>query len=86
MNICILGNSKAVERQNVQKVFSHTRAKAQREWDELIIVAQQCPPLPRPILVKLTSQQLLKVFNFNVCDVGSMPRDVTSWMETDEDL
>jgi hypothetical protein len=33
--------------------------------DELVIVAQRCPPLLKPILVKLTSKQLLKVFGFN---------------------
>jgi hypothetical protein len=45
-----------VQRQNDQKVANHGRAKTQREWDELVNVAQRCPPLPKPALVKLTSQ------------------------------
>jgi hypothetical protein len=54
MKARILGNAMAVQRQNDQKVVSYIRAKAQHEWDKLIIVAEQCPPLPKPILVKLT--------------------------------
>ncbi len=46
----------AVQRRNDQKVTSHTRAKAWHEWDKLIIIAKQCPPLPKPTLVKLTSK------------------------------
>jgi len=61
MNARILGNAMAVQRQNDQKVASHARAKAQREWENLVAVAKQCPPFPKPGLVKLASEQLLKV-------------------------
>jgi hypothetical protein len=37
-------------------------------------------------LVKSTSEQLLKVLGLNAWGVGSVPRDVTSQMEKDEDL
>jgi hypothetical protein len=59
MNSHILGNAMAVQRQNDQKVASHARAKALREWDKLVIVAKQCPSFSKPTLVKLTSKQLL---------------------------
>jgi hypothetical protein len=41
-------------------------ASAQCKWDKLIIVLKQCPPLPKPTLVKLTLQQLLQVLGLNV--------------------
>jgi hypothetical protein len=43
-----------VQRWNDQMVVFHARAKTQCEWDELMIIAQQCPPLPKPTLIKLT--------------------------------
>jgi hypothetical protein len=52
----------------------------------LVAVAKQCPPFPKPALVKLTLKQLLKVLGFNGWGVGSVPRDATSRMEKDEDL
>jgi len=39
MNARILGNAMAVQRQNDQKVASRARAKAQREWKNLVVVA-----------------------------------------------
>jgi hypothetical protein len=51
----------AVQRWNDQKVANCTCAKAQNEWDKLVIVAKQCPPLSKPILVKLASKQLLQM-------------------------
>jgi hypothetical protein len=54
MNVRILRDAMAVQKWNDEKVFSHARAKAQHEWDKLVIVAKQCPPLPKPTLVKLT--------------------------------
>jgi len=42
------------ERRNDQKVVSYTCAKAQQEWDKLVIVVKQYPPFPKPALVKLT--------------------------------
>jgi len=59
MNVHILGDAMAMYRWNNQKVANHVHAKAQHKWDELIIVAQQCPPLPKPTLVKLILEQLL---------------------------
>jgi hypothetical protein len=53
MNVRILGNAMAVQSQNDQNVVSGACAKAQHEWDKLVIVAEQCPPLPKLILVKL---------------------------------
>ncbi len=35
---------------------------------------------------KLTSKQLLQLLGFNAWGVGSVPRDVTSQMEKDENL
>jgi len=59
MNFRILGNAMTFERQNDQKVTNRICAKTQREWDKLVIVIKQCPPLPKPTLVKLTLEQLL---------------------------
>jgi hypothetical protein len=61
MNVRILGNAMAMQRPNDQKVVNYIHAKAQREWDKMVIVAKQCPPLPKPTLVKLASKQLLHV-------------------------
>ncbi len=86
MNARILGNAMAVQRRNDQKVASRARAKAQREWENLVAVAKQCPPFPKPGLVKLASEQLLKVLGLNALGVGSVPRDAASQMENDKDL
>jgi hypothetical protein len=40
MNIRILEDAMAMQMQNDQKVVSYVRAKAQREWDKLVIVAK----------------------------------------------
>ncbi len=86
MNACILGNVMVVQRRNDQKVASCVRAKAQREWKNLVVVVKQCPPFPKPALVKLALEQLLKVLGLNAWGVGSVPRDAASRMEKDEDL
>jgi len=86
MNARILGDAMAVQRRNDQKVVSHARVKAEREWNHLVVVAKQCPPLPKPALVILASEQLLKVLGLNAWGVGSVVRDATSRMEKDEDL
>jgi len=65
MNVHILGNTMAVQRWNDQKVASHAHAKAQQEWDKLVIIVKQCPPLPKPTLVKLASKQRLQVLGIN---------------------
>jgi hypothetical protein len=86
MNVQILGNAVAVQRRNDQKVVSRTRAKAQQEWDNLVTLAKQCPPFPKPTLVKLASEQLLKVLGLNAWGVGNVSQNATSRMEKDEDL
>ncbi len=65
MNVHILGDDMVMQRWNDKKVISCICAKAQREWDKLIIIVEQCPPLPKPTLVKLSSNQLLQVLGFN---------------------
>jgi len=59
INVRILKDAIAVWRQNHQKVASCAHAKTQHKWDKLVIVTKQCPPLPKPTLVKLTFKQLL---------------------------
>ncbi len=86
MNARILGNAMAVQRWNDQNVASCARAKAKREWNHLVVIAKQCPPLPKPTLVRLALEQLLKVLGLNAWGVGSVARDATSRMEKDEDL
>jgi len=86
MNVRILGNAMVVQRRNDQKVASRARAKVEREWNHLVTLAKQCPPLPKPPLVKLASEQSLKVLGLNAWGVGSVLRDATSRMEKDEDL
>jgi hypothetical protein len=56
MNACISGYAVAMQRRNDQKAVSRARAKAEREWNHLVAVAKQCPPLPKPTLVKLASK------------------------------
>jgi hypothetical protein len=41
MNVWILGNAMALQRWNDQKVINHDRAKAQCEWDKLVIGVNQ---------------------------------------------
>jgi hypothetical protein len=53
MNVRILGNAMAMQRRNDQKVASHARVKTQHEWKNLVVVAKQYPPFPKPALVKL---------------------------------
>jgi hypothetical protein len=65
MNARILGNAMAVQRRNDQKIASRACAKAECEWNHLVAVAKQCPPLPKPTLVRLASKQLLKVLGLN---------------------
>ncbi len=86
MNAHILGNAMVVQRRNDQKVASRARAKAEREWNHLVAIAKHCPPLPKPALVRLASEQLLKVFGLNAWGVGNLLRDAISRMEKDEDL
>jgi hypothetical protein len=65
MNVRILGNVVAVQKRNDQKVASRVRAKVEREWNHLVAIVKQCPLFPKPILVKLASEQLLKVLGLN---------------------
>jgi len=86
MNAHILGNAMSMQRRNDQKVPNRARAKAEREWNHLVAVVKQCPSLPTPDLVKLTSEQLLKVLGLNAWGLENVLRDVTSRMKKDEDL
>jgi hypothetical protein len=86
MNARILGNAMVVQRRNDQKVANRARAKAERKWNHLVALAKECPPLPKPPLVRLASEPLLKVLGLNAWGVSSVPRDATSRMEKDEDL
>ncbi len=86
MNVCILRNVMVMQSWNDQKVSSCIRAKAQCEWDELIIVAQQGPQLAKSIFVKLASKQLLQMLGLNAWGVGNVFRNATSCMEKNEDL
>ncbi len=49
-------------------------------------MAEQCPPFPKPALVKLALEQLLQVLGLSAWGVRSVLRDATSRMEKDEDL
>ncbi len=73
MNACILGNVMAVQRQNDQKVTSCTYAKAQRKWDKLVTIAEQCSPFSKLTLVRLASELLLQVLGFNAWGMGNVP-------------
>jgi hypothetical protein len=86
MNARILGNVVAVQRRNDQKVVNRVRVKAQQEWDTLVTLAKTCPPFPKLALVKLASEQLLKVLGFKAWGVGNVSQNATSRMEKDEDL
>jgi len=72
MNVRILRNAMVMQRWNDQNVMNCAHVKAQHEWHKLVIIAKQCPPLPKSILVKLVSKQLLQVFGFNAQGVRSV--------------
>ncbi len=74
-----------MQRRNDQKVVNRTRAKTQQKWDKLVNVVKQCSPFPKPVLVKLTSEQLLQVLGFNAWDMGNNISRCNI-MEKDEDL
>jgi hypothetical protein len=76
MNARIFKNAMAVQRRNDQKVASRARAKAEREWNHLVTLAKECPPLPKPPLVILASKPLLKVLGLNAWGVGSVPMKI----------
>jgi hypothetical protein len=86
MNARILGNAMVVQRRIDQKVASRARVKAKREWNHLVTLAKQCPPLPKPPLVRFASEQLLKVLGLNAWGVGSVARNAIVRMEKDDDL
>jgi hypothetical protein len=91
MNVRIFGNAMVVQRWNDRKVATHIRAKTRRKWNKLVIITKQCPPFPKPTLVKLTSdkltsEQLLQMLGISAWGVGNVPRNATSRMEKDEDL
>jgi hypothetical protein len=73
MNVRIFEDVMAMQKWNDQKVVNHAHVKAQRKWNKLVIVVEQCPPLPKPTLVKLTLEQLLQVLGLNVWGVGNVP-------------
>jgi hypothetical protein len=52
----------------------------------LVIIAKKCPPLPKSILVKLASKQLLHVLGLNVWGVGNVIRNAKPQMVKNEDL
>jgi len=81
MNAHILGNAMAVQKRNDQKVASRVRAKVEREWNHLVAVAKQCPPLPKPALVILALKKLLKVLGLNAWGVGSVKKRVCQFAE-----
>ncbi len=64
-NVSILRDVMAMQRRYEKKVINYIRAKAQHEWDKMVIVTKQCLTLPKPTLVKLASKQLLQMLNFN---------------------
>jgi len=86
MNARIVRNAQAVQRQNDQKVVSRARAKAEKDWVKFVTISKQCPPFPKQALVKLASEQLLKVLGLTASGVGSVARNATSRMEKDENL
>ncbi len=75
MNTRILGNAMAMQKRNDQKAASRARAKVERKWNHLVTLAKQCPPLPKPPLVRFALEQLLKVLGLNAWGVGSVAQD-----------
>jgi hypothetical protein len=73
MNARILGNAMAMQKKNDQKVASCAHAKAKCEWNHLVALGKECPPFPKPPLVRLASKPLLKVLGLNAWGVGNVP-------------
>jgi len=68
----------------IKRLLVAVMLKPQYEWDELVIVAQRCSPLPKPTLVKLISKQLLHMLGLNAWGMGNVIQDATSQMEKDK--
>jgi len=56
MNTRILGDAMAVQRRNDEKIINCVHVKAQRKWNKIVIVTEQCPTLPKLTLIKLASK------------------------------
>ncbi len=65
MNDHILGNVMAMKRWSDEKVVNCIHAKTRHEWDKMVIVQEQSSPLPKLILVKSASKQLLQILGLN---------------------
>jgi len=53
MNVHSLRDAMAMQRWNDEKVVNYVHAKAYCEWDKMVIIAEQCLPLPKLTLIKL---------------------------------
>ncbi len=51
MNVRSLGDAMAMQRWNDEEIVNYVHAKAQCEWDKMVIVAKQCVSLPKPTLI-----------------------------------
>jgi hypothetical protein len=60
----------AVQRHNYQKVINRIRAKAQCEWDKLVIIVEQCPPLPKTNFGQINFKALLQVLGLRALGMG----------------
>ncbi len=62
MNTRILSNLHVGQKQNEKKALDRVKKKVKLEWDELQAQAQQMEQVKQPLLVRLTSEILLRQF------------------------
>jgi hypothetical protein len=86
MNAHVLSDAQAIQRRNDQKATTRTCRSPKESGIESIFLTQGKPELPEPILVKLTSNQLLQVLGIPIWGVGNIPCDIHRWIENDEDV
>jgi hypothetical protein len=86
MNVHILNNSHARQKQNKKKALDRMKKKVELEWDELQTQAQQMEQVKQPLLVRLTSKMLLSIIGISTWGVGFIPHSAWAHLDKDEIL
>jgi hypothetical protein len=76
MNTRVLNNILAQFHHNEKKAIARAKRHLFLEWDSLQVHLQYTPELPKPALVKLTSNHILQLLNMTAWGVGAMHLNV----------
>jgi hypothetical protein len=86
MNAQVLNNPLAQFWHNEQKVIVKAKRHTFLEWDRLQVDLQYTPEVPKPALVRLTSNHILRLLGMSTLGVGVMLLNVQTMLEHDENL